>query len=156
MLDVDTLEFPLDRASLQTLLGICMGSKILKEAYVLNIPTSRGFVSTWRTRLSACQSRSDLLALFERCAQERSELLDLQQAYPQDYKAWIRAAAVRESELEQVSAALREHGERAWYYDRVQRHFTYARYWNAVPHVDHVHSNRFYSFLTPQNIASLG
>lgn len=156
MLDVDTLEFPLDRGSLQTLLGICMGSKVLKEAYLLNIASRRYFVDAWRARLAACPDLDSLIALIDRCAHERAELFDFEQAYPQDYKAWVRTAAQREAELEAISAHLRAQGERQWYYDRIENRFTYARYWNAVPYVDQKHSNRFYSFLTPQNVAVVG
>jgi hypothetical protein len=156
MLNVDTLEFPLDRASLQTLTGICMGPKILKEAYLLNIGSSRAFVDKWRARLSACQHLDDLHALVDACIQERSELINWQEAYPQTFSAWVQLAAEREQELEVLSQALRAEGGRTWYYDRERAEFTYARYWNPIPHVDHLHQNRFYGFLTPQNVASVG
>lgn len=156
MLDVDTLEFPLDRGSLQALLGICMGSKVLKEAYLLNISSRRSFVNTWRTRLAACADLDSLIALIDRCAQERAELFDFEQAYPQDYKAWVRSAAQREAQLEQQCAQRRAQGERTWYYDRMEERFTHARYWNAVPYVDDKHSNRFYTLLAPQNVALAG
>lgn len=154
MLDVDTLEFPLDHGSLQMLIGIFIGEKILKEAYVLQLAGSKSFVNKWRAKLQACTNRQQLHALIDECIVERSRMINWKQAYPQDYQQWVRRALQRERELEALSLALRDIGERQWHYDREQDCFTYARYWKPIPHVDHPLRNRFYSVWETQDVAS--